>query len=131
MSALVLLAALTLGPVEAPSRAQPPAAQAAQAARPVARLRALDKFSGLTTDFDAPAGGAVRFSRLVITVRACREMDDGADAAAYLEIVDDKNPAAFAFAGWMIASVPAVSALDHPRYDVWVLACSTASAQPS
>ena len=27
------------------------------------------------------------------------------------------------FSGWMLASSPALSALDHPRYDVWVLSC--------
>jgi len=29
------------------------------------------------------------------------------------------------FKGWMIASSPALNALDHPRYDVWVLRCIT------
>ena len=27
------------------------------------------------------------------------------------------------FYGWMFASSPALSALDHPRYDIWVLKC--------
>ena len=127
MSPLLILAALTAGPAatEAPSAAM------AQDALPAAVLRALDKFSGLTVDLSVPVGGAVRYGRLVVTVRACRVIDDGSDATAYVEIVDDKNPAAFAFAGWMVASSPAVSALDHPRYDVWVLACSTAAAEPS
>ena len=29
------------------------------------------------------------------------------------------------FDGWMIASSPALNALDHPRYDVWVIGCDT------
>ncbi|MCW8843320.1 MAG: DUF2155 domain-containing protein, partial [Rhodobacteraceae bacterium] len=33
------------------------------------------------------------------------------------------------FQGWMIASSPALSALDHPRYDVWVLRCKTPVAE--
>ncbi len=127
MTPFVLLAALTVGPV-APHE---PSTVLAQVERPVAKMRALDKFSGLTTDFEVAVGGATQYARLVVTVRACRSLDDGADAAAYVEIVDDRNRSAFAFAGWMVASIPAVSALDHPRYDVWVLACSAASGEPS
>lgn len=100
--------------------------------RPFAVLRGLDKFSGLTTTFEAPVGAAVGYARLSITVRACRvRADDPDDATAYVEIVDLKPPAAVAFRGWMVASSPAVSALDHPRYDVWVLSCSTVSAGAS
>ena len=29
------------------------------------------------------------------------------------------------FSGWMIASSPALNALDHARYDVWVMRCKT------
>ncbi len=29
-----------------------------------------------------------------------------------------------AFSGWMIASSPALNALDNPRYDVWLLRCN-------
>ena len=29
------------------------------------------------------------------------------------------------FRGWMIASAPALNALDHQRYDVWALRCTT------
>jgi hypothetical protein len=29
------------------------------------------------------------------------------------------------FSGWMIADSPALSALDHARYDVWILRCLT------
>jgi hypothetical protein len=28
------------------------------------------------------------------------------------------------FAGWMFASSPAVSALEHPVYDIWVIDCA-------
>jgi len=27
------------------------------------------------------------------------------------------------FSGWMFSSSPAVSALDHPVFDIWVLRC--------
>lgn len=106
----------------APLAAQQPAAQPPATG---ALLRGLDKFSGLTTDFEAVLGAPVRYARLSIVVRACTE--DGDDASAHLEIVDMKNPDAPVFVGWMMSASPALSALDHPRYDVWVLACSTSS----
>jgi hypothetical protein len=33
------------------------------------------------------------------------------------------------FSGWMIASSPALNAMDHPRYDVWLLRCQTEAAE--
>jgi hypothetical protein len=32
------------------------------------------------------------------------------------------------FAGWMFASTPALNALEHPVYDVWVIDCKTVAA---
>jgi hypothetical protein len=40
-------------------------------------------------------------------------------------VVDSLNDNAPVFSGWMIASSPALSAMDHPRYDVWILRCDT------
>jgi hypothetical protein len=34
--------------------------------------------------------------------------------------VDDETAL---FEGWLIASAPALNAMDHPRYDVWALRC--------
>ena len=104
-------------------------AAAQQGGAPAAALRGLDKFSGLTTDFSAPVGGVAGYARLTVRVLACEAAPDGGDAA-YLEIVDGKD-GAVAFAGWMFAGDPAVSALDHPRFDVWVLSCSTVSGAAS
>jgi hypothetical protein len=98
--------------------------------RPVAALRGLDKFSGLTRDFDAEVGAEVVYERLQVKVLACRAREAG-DAAAYVEIRDARTPDTLAFAGWMIAAVPALSALDHPRYDVWLLSCRTRSGEAS
>jgi hypothetical protein len=97
---------------------------------PVAVLKGLDKFSGLARAFEAPIGGAAAFDRLTVAVSACRP-GGPAGAAAFLTIVDGRAPGAPAFQGWMFAESPALSALDHPRYDVWVLSCSTASGEAS
>jgi hypothetical protein len=98
--------------------------------RPAAALRGLDKFSGLTADFTAPVGAEVTYERLLVKVLGCRD-EPGGDAAAYIEIRDAKSPETLDFAGWIIASSPALSALDHPRYDVWLISCSTTSGEAS
>lgn len=103
---------------------------AAETAAPVAVLRGLDKFSGLTHDFDAPVGDQIAYERLLVTPVSCRVRDSG-DTAAYLEVRDARDPDRLVFQGWMFASNPSVSALDHPRYDVWVLSCRTSAADAS
>ncbi len=64
------------------------------------------------------------FGSLRITVQACavRPPDQPQDAAAFLHITDshDGEPD---FTGWMIASAPSVSMLEHPVYDVRVTGC--------
>lgn len=89
-------------------------------------LRALDKVSGETVDFELPSGRAGRLFDLEVGLSDCRYPagNPSGDAFAYLMIRDagEQDPV---FAGWMIASSPALNALDHARYDVWVLRCMT------
>jgi hypothetical protein len=89
------------------------------------QLRGLDTLNGTTRDLDLAVGETVAYGHLEVTVEACRvpEDDPEADAQAFLLIRDIREDRP-RFAGWMFASSPALSALDHPRYDVWVLSCS-------
>ena len=93
-----------------------------------ARLKGLDTVSGEVTELELPVGGTIRYQRLQITLKECRfpEGNISSDAFAYLVIQDDRNDTP-SFDGWMIASSPALSALEHPRYDVWVTRCTMAS----
>ncbi len=88
-------------------------------------LRGLDTLNGTTQDMVLEVGDTVRYGYLDITADTCRVPADEpqADAYAFLRIRDirEETPR---FSGWMFASSPALSALDHPRYDVWVLSCS-------
>lgn len=91
-----------------------------------ALLRGLDRLSGNTTDIPVPAGSSVIFAgRLSVDLRECRYpvANPTGDAFAYLTIRDAASGAAL-FDGWMIASSPALNALDHSRYDIWVLRCT-------
>lgn len=91
----------------------------------VVHLRALDILNGTTTDLAVEVGQTVQFGRLEITADTCRVPQDNpkGDAYAFLRIRDTREQAP-RFSGWMFASSPALSALDHPRYDVWVVSCS-------
>lgn len=89
-------------------------------------LRGLDTLNGVTETIRLAVGETIRFGHLDITLEACRTPRDDpeADAYAFLRIRDIRETEP-RFSGWMFASSPALSALDHPRYDVWVLNCST------
>ena len=91
---------------------------------PGGMIRVLDKLTGVVADFDLARGQSQSLGRLTVLLDECRYPTDdpAAEAAAHLTVTDSLLEAT-AFAGWMIASSPALSALDHPRYDVWVLTC--------
>ncbi|WP_347268572.1 DUF2155 domain-containing protein [Paracoccus sp. (in: a-proteobacteria)] len=116
-------------PVE-PSAAERQAAVAAARGPETARgaraeLRGLDKTTGRAQSFSLAVGESVAFGRLEISLGECRypAADPSSDAFAELTITD-RRANARVFAGWMIASSPALSALDDSRYDVWVMSCS-------
>lgn len=104
-----------------------------QAADRAVVLRGLDKITTRITTFDAPIDATVPFGTLRITPRVCnkRPPEETPEVAAFLEIVDQRpgeTEQIPLFSGWMFASSPALSALEHPVYDVWVIDCRTASA---
>lgn len=92
----------------------------------IANLRGLDRINGTVQDFTMNVGDTAQYERLEITLNACRypQGDINADAFAQLTIRDVRENFD-RFTGWMFASSPALSALDHPRYDVWVLSCQS------
>ena len=89
-----------------------------------ASVQALDKVSAQSATLTIKVGQSVQFGSLRIVVKACvvRPPDQAADAAAYLDIVDSRDPAA-GFAGWLVRSAPSVSMVQHPIYDLRVNGC--------
>lgn len=87
-------------------------------------LRGLDKVSGAVTDLDLGVGETGRVGKLTVSLGECRYpvANPTGDAYAWVEISAD-GIATPQFRGWMVASSPALSALDNPRYDVWVIRC--------
>lgn len=106
-------------------------AQEVSVATSGAVLQGLDKVTARISTFEAPFDVPVRFGSLVIQARACHKAPptEPPESTAFLEI-DETFETALPrdlFTGWMFASSPAVSALEHPVYDVWVVDCMKAS----
>jgi hypothetical protein len=98
-----------------------------------ARLRELDKMTGQTKTFEIGVGETREVDRLRVELDACRspEGNDVHGTMAFLKVWDTRSPDAAAFSGWMFAESPALSALDHPRYDLWVISCTTSDGAAS
>ena len=100
--------------------------------RRVAVIEAIDKITAERMRFEVEVGGRpVRFNQsLIFSARACEvsatnELVD--DAIAYLDVslqpmADGAAPRQI-FRGWMFSSTPAISGLQHPLYDAWVVGC--------
>ena len=126
-------------PAPAPLPPKPPTIADAQpdahGVKRMAILRGLDKISGRAIDIAAPIGVPQRFGTLTLTVRYCYTVppEEPPETTAFVQI-DDNPPSAppkRMFSGWMFASTPALSALEHPTYDVWVITCKTDEAPPA
>lgn len=111
-----------------------PTAAAAMTPEPIAILQGLDKISARTSRIEAPVGSTVQFGTLSIAVRDCEQSapEDPPENAAFLQIYETPpgEDTKRLFSGWMFSSSPALSELQHPVYDVTLLACKAANAAP-
>ena len=90
-------------------------------------LKGLDKVSGEVADVDLKVGETAPVGRLEVTLGECRYPEDNQAGEGYAWLtIRDASRETVVFEGWMVASSPALNALDHPRYDVWVIRCTTA-----
>lgn len=97
------------------------------------QLRALDKVTARTFDYTVPIGESLDFGSLTIHAKHCEQTPptELPETYAFLQIDDrrlmedgtETDEGARLFSGWMFASRPAISALDHRVYDVWVIGC--------
>lgn len=121
-----LLVAALLAPAAASAQQQP----VPELSLDLAVLGGLDKITARVATIEAPVGEAVTFGTLQIIVRACkkRRPEENPESAAFLDIWEQKTgqPAQSLFRGWMFASSPALSAMEHAVYDIWVLDCRKA-----
>jgi hypothetical protein len=93
----------------------------------IAVLQGLDKVTARTSTFDSPIGTFVEFGTLKIIARKCdkRPPEETPESAVFLDISEIRpgEPPVAVYRGWMFASSPALAAMEHPVYDVWVLDC--------
>lgn len=106
----------------------PPAPVAAPNAFGVV-LGGLDKIAARTAKFEVSLGKSISYNTLIITAHTCktRPPEEPPESAAFLDI-EERRPDGTQeklFSGWMFASSPALNALEHPIYDVWVVSCKT------
>ncbi|HRQ79809.1 MAG TPA: DUF2155 domain-containing protein [Azospirillaceae bacterium] len=121
-AAAFIAASLLVGALASVAHAAPETMEA----RNGAKLRVLDKITARTTTVDVKLDQTVSFASLRITLRACRENPptEAPESAAFLEIAEQAPEGGRkVFSGWMFASSPALSAMEHAVYDVWVLGC--------
>ena len=96
-----------------------------------ATIQALDKITARISTLRVPIDDPVDFGTLSVTVRRCayHPPEETPEDAAYLEVVDNghdrSKPSRPVFTGWMFASSPAVSAMEHPDYDLTLLSCKS------
>lgn len=97
-------------------------------------MQGLDKITARVSEFDAPIGETVHFGSFEIVAKVCEKTppEEPPESTAFLEITDIRpdEPARLVFKGWMFASSPALSAVEHPVYDVWVTGCRISQLNP-
>ena len=94
---------------------------------PRVKLQSLDKITARTVTFEADVGATLKFGSLYMKVQSCQKSSpiDEPESAAFIQIweVDTDKKSQWVFSGWMFASSPALSSMDHAIYDVWVIDC--------
>ncbi len=112
-------------------------------------LRALDKITGRSTDFEMKVGEPKVYGSLRVDLEVCYQKppEEPPESAAFLRITSatsrqvqtmtvprslteaertatEGGDVDVRFSGWMFASSPGLNALEHPVYDIWVIQCS-------
>ena len=96
---------------------------------PSVKLRALDKSTARTSTIEVQVGKTYQFGSLFIKPQACRKSGplEKPETTSFLQIWEvpiHAKKSEWIFSGWMFSSSPALSAMDHSVYDVWVLDCA-------
>ncbi|MDX9689333.1 MAG: DUF2155 domain-containing protein [Proteobacteria bacterium] len=95
--------------------------------QPIAVLRALDKVTGRVEEIEVNIEKPYRFGTIFITAHSCRVTtpEETPEAAVFLDVSEFKSgrEEMSVFRGWMFASSPSLSAMEHPVYDLWLIGC--------
>ena len=112
-------------------------AQADRISTPIAEFTGLDKITGRIISFDVYMDETVQFGSLLVTPRVCymRTPEEPPQTSAFVEVqeivaVGEGQELRTIFSRWMFAESPAMGAIEHPVYDVWLTSCKTSSDVP-
>ncbi len=96
--------------------------------RDTAKLAILDKITARVENIELQVGESTVIGSLELALQRCAEtpMEYTPESIAFVTLGERLNESSTAkplFNGWMFASSPGLSALEHPVYDVWVVDC--------
>lgn len=110
-------------------------AHAERIANPVAEFAGIDKITGRITSFDVYLDETVQFGALQVTPKVCYSRDDTeaqkTDAFVEVDEITLDRKIRRIFSGWMFADSPALNAVEHAIYDVWLTGCKQSSDVPA
>lgn len=95
-------------------------------------VRGLDKITGQARDYTIQVGRSARIGSLEVIARACDRSapEETPEVRIYVEVYDtppvregEESERREIWHGWLFASSPGLSALDHPTYDIWAVDC--------
>lgn len=113
----------------------PTPAFATRLENPVAEFAGIDKITGRITTFDVYVNETVQFGALQVTPKVCYSRDESEaqkiDAFIEVDEITLDRKIRRIFSGWMFADSPALNAVEHPIYDVWLTGCKAKSDVPA
>ncbi|MCY4543087.1 MAG: DUF2155 domain-containing protein [Rhodobacteraceae bacterium] len=99
---------------------------------PAAMLRGMDLERNSFQDFEVMVGETARFGDLDIKLNDCRYLENNPEQDSYaFLVIHDLFQDQEIFRAWMISSSPALSAIDHNRFDIWLIRCATKNPEDS
>ena len=90
-------------------------------------LRTMDKITGRVQKVNLAIGEQKKVGSLTVFVEKClkKPPEETPENAAFLTIMDEDSSENPVFHGWMFSSNPALSSMEHPVYDIWVVECGS------
>ena len=108
---------------------------AARISNPVAVFAGIDKITGRITTFDVYIDETVQYGALQVTPKVCYSRDETeaqrVDGFIEVDEITLDRKIRRIFTGWMFADSPALNAVEHPIYDIWLTGCKQESEVPA
>ena len=98
-------------------------------------LRGLDKVTGRIRTFSVPVGEIARFGKTFVSVEKClkKPPEESPEDSVFMHVFEKtlQGENVTLFSGWMFSSNPALSCMEHPVYDIWIIECRDEEEKPN